>query len=336
MSEIMVLAGDIGGTKTNLALFRISDNRLENQLELTYKSQDHDSLEQIIQDFLHHIETQKDQVTISSVCFGIAGPIKNNTCQVTNLPWFVDALAIQKRFNFPKVSLINDLEANAWGISSLSEEDFIVLNSGTAEVTGNASIIAAGTGLGEAGMFWNGQQHIPFASEGGHSDFSVSNEQEFRFYQFLGEKYQSHISWERVLCGDGLVNIYQFLCQQSKTSTPTWLLEKMQNQDPASVISQTALAKQDEICQQALDWFVYFYGVEAGNQALKIMSHAGVYIGGGIAPKIIKALQSDIFIHAFFDKGRMRPLLEAMPVKVIMNDKTALYGPAIYAMHNVD
>ncbi len=324
MVEHIVLAGDIGGTKTNLGIFRVAQQQLVCLHECRYHSADYASLEDILKQFLALAD---EAYLIEYACFGVAGPIHDNTCQITNLPWFIAADTIGQQFQWPYVSLLNDLEANAWGLDALSEDDFTTLNTGQ-KLAGNAAIIAAGTGLGEAGLFWDGGQHIPFASEGGHTEFSPNSEQDFLLQQFLSKKYQGHVSWERLVSGMGLVNIYDFLCSQS--TVPTGIFNDEQY-DKAEVISKAALSGQDPLCQQALDWFVCLYGAEAGNQALKLLAKGGVYLGGGIAPKIITKLRSGAFMQAFCDKGRMRPLLEAMPVKVIMNDKAALYGPAIYA-----
>ncbi len=329
-----VLAGDIGGTKTSLGIFEVKSDNNNCQVtaifEQTLPSRNYGSLSEIIQQFLREAEQQKLSCTLTHVCFGVAGPIRDNRCQVTNLPWLIDSRQLAAEFGWDKVALLNDLEANAWGISALGMDDFVVLNEGEAQL-GNASIIAAGTGLGEAGLFWDGRKFIPFASEGGHSDFSPMNEKEYRLADFLYKKYPQHVSWERLVSGMGLENIYQFLCHESAVQPPQWLAEAMQEGDAAAEISKAAMQARDPVCEQALDWFVYFFGVEAGNQALKIMSYGGVFLGGGIAPKIIKKLQSGDFLRGFNGKGRMGDILAAMPVKVIMNDKTALYGPAIYA-----
>ena len=333
-----VVAGDIGGTKTNLGLFEVtlSTGKETQRVQVTsiyqhtWPSSNYVSLADIVDLFLGELELHKLSERVQYACFGVAGPVQNNCCQVTNLPWSIDGQQLAEQFGWEKVALLNDLEANAWGIAALAPDDFVLLNEGRVE-PGNASIIAAGTGLGEAGLFWDGQQHIPFASEGGHTDFSPANETEYRLSEFLYQKYSSHLSWERIVSGMGLENIYQFLCYDQAVQPPQWLIEAMRNGDPAAAISLAAQAGKDPLCVQALEWFSYFYGVEAGNQALKIMSRGGVFLGGGIAPKIIKTLQSGKFMAGFIRKGRMSHLLEAMPVKVIMNDKTALYGPAVYA-----
>ncbi|MCU7799066.1 MAG: glucokinase [gamma proteobacterium symbiont of Lucinoma myriamae] len=331
-----VLAGDIGGTKTNLGIFDVNNHQVSSLFESTYMSAKYHSLEEIIGNFLVETKELSLETPVTTACFGVAGPVKNNHCEVTNLDWIIDSLQIQNQFGWQSVNLLNDLEANAWGIAALDEDDFITLNKGDLNTqspgSGNASIIAAGTGLGEAGLFWDGTKHIPFASEGGHTDFSPATEQECRLHQFLSIKYNGHVSWERIVSGMGLENLYQFLCYEEQCQPPAWLQQQIQTSDTAAAISNAAITGKDKLCRQALDWFIHLYGVEAGNHALKIMSSGGVFLGGGIAPKIIKQLQSGHFMQAFCDKGRMQHLLEAMPVKVIMNDKTALYGPALFAV----
>ncbi len=329
-----VLAGDIGGTKTNLGIFDVTDNNGNKQVnslyEQTWQSGSHTSLADILKQFLVQPQVHPLAADIQYTCFGVAGPVQDNCCQVTNLPWAIDGAQLAKQFGWQKTALLNDLEANAWGIAALKPDDFVELNRGKT-TPGNASIIAAGTGLGEAGLFWNGRQHIPFASEGGHTDFSPASAAEYRLAEFLQRKYPEHVSWERIVSGMGLENIYQFLCHDQGVQPPEWLAAAMDKGDAAAEISRAAQAGNDPLCVQALDSFCYFYGVEAANQALKMMSRGGVFLGGGIAPKIIKQLQSGRFMAGFTRKGRMSHLLEAMPVKVIMNDKTALYGPALYA-----
>lgn len=320
-----VFAGDVGGTKTRLAIFDVAGVQLTAVAEKSYPSQSHASLRKIISQFLAEFPEP-----VEVACFGVAGPVRNNTSNATNLPWHISATEIAERFDFKRVALLNDLEANAWGIASLSAEDFHVLNEGIADPQGNAAIIAAGTGLGEAGMCFDGQGWRPFATEGGHTSFSPSSEQEIDLLMFLKNQYQ-HVSWERVLAGPGLVRVYEFLRNYHQCDVPLWLLEQMQQGDPAAAISLAAQQRKDDICEEALELFVHLYGAEAGNLALKIMATAGLYIGGGIAPKILDWLKTGAFMDAFLSKGRMRPLLEKMPVKVILNDKTALYGPALFA-----
>ena len=319
-----VLAGDVGGTKTRLAIFEIGGKRLQTLLEKSYPSRQHPSLDALVEEFL-----ALGAMPCAQACFGVAGPVLGQQVRVTNLPWVIDSSALAARFGFERVALINDLEANAWGIEALTGEDFCLLNPGRADAAGNASVIAAGTGLGEAGLFWDGRRYRPFASEGGHADFSAQSDLEIALLKYLRRQF-GHASWERVVSGGGLVNIHSFLCEHRAVPVSDPLAARMAMGDAAAAISSAALEHSDPLCSEALDLFVHLYGAEAGNHALKIMARGGVYIGGGIAPKILPRLQTPLFMQAFLDKGRMRPLLEAMPVRVILNDRTALYGPALY------
>lgn len=319
-----VLAGDVGGTKTRLALFEVAADRLETLREKSFPSRDYDSLESVIDDF-----AAGGEMNCGQACFGVAGPVRGGRSQITNLPWIIDQVTVATRFGLQRVRLINDLEANAWGISALSEADFWVLNRGLDDARGNASIIAAGTGLGEAGLYWDGQRHLPFASEGGHADFAPHDALETALYDYLRRQF-GHVSWERVVSGVGLVNLHGFLRSHLGVPVPDWLAREMAAGDAAAAISSAALGGRDPLCDQALDLFVRLYGAEAGNHALKIMATGGVYIGGGIAPKILQRIKGPGFMQAFLDKGRMRPLLTAIPVRVILNERTALYGPALY------
>ena len=321
---MIVLSGDIGGTKTRLALFESDGRKLQTLVENSFPSSDHASLDEIVSIFLHDTDA-----ACEGACFGVAGPVQDGRCRTTNLPWEIDATAMQRKLGLREVRLLNDLEANAWGIPALGPEDLYLLQPGAAEARGNAAVIAAGTGLGEAGMYWDGQRHHPFASEGGHADFSPGSDLEIALLRYLRRSFE-HVSWERVVCGPGLVNLYRFLCEHSHTDPPVWMQQELEKGDAAAAISRAALAGRDRVCSEALDLFVYLYGVEAGNQALKIMATGGVYLGGGIAPKILERLKGPRFLQGFTGKGRMSPLLRQMPVQVILNERTALYGPALY------
>jgi glucokinase len=299
----MILAGDIGGTHTRLAFFTVEGNRLISVSEETFPSRIHSGLAEIVKQFL---STHK--LSCSIACFGIAGPVKNGRGETTNLPWIVDAGLLTDELDIPTVLLINDLEATAYGVTILEPSDWTVINVGAPDAAGNAAVIAAGTGLGEAGLYWNGQSYRPFATEGGHVDFAPR--------------------YERVLSGPGLVNIYQFLRETGRGDEPAWLAEELRLHDPAAVITQAALAERSTLCTQALELFVSIYGAEAGNLALKMMATGGVFIGGGIAPKILPKLMTPTFLQAFLTKGRMQPLLEAIPVRVILHGQTALLGAA--------
>lgn len=322
----MILAGDIGGTKTRLALFTAVGERLESLVEETFPSREHGGLDEIVRTF---VSTQ--QVSVAHAGFGVAGPVKHGRCETTNLPWVVDARQLAGQLGIASVVLINDLEANAYGVAALEAKDFVILSQGAPDAEGNAAIIAAGTGLGEAGFYWDGAQHHPFACEGGHADFAPRNELETEMLRYLLTRF-TRVSYERVLSGPGLYNIYQFLRDTGRGEEPVWLTDELRQQDPAATVSQAALAGRSALCVQALDLFAAIYGAEAGNLALKVMATGGLYVGGGIAPKIMQKLRDSTFMQAFTAKGRMQPLLEAMPVRVILNDKTALLGAARCAL----
>ena len=319
-----VVAGDVGGTKTRLAIIDVSGTQVRIEREKEYPSSRFATFEALLADFF------KDAQTPDKAAFGIAGPVRDRAVRTTNLPWYIEADVLQQRFGFKACTLLNDLEATACGLPALGDQDLLTLQQGEADATGNTAIIAAGTGLGEAGLYWDGQRHQPYATEGGHVSFSPQTELEFSLLRHLQQRY-GHVSWERVVSGMGLVDLHDFLRIYRKSAVPQWLVEEMQAGDAAAAISRAASACSDDICIETLECFVRLYGAEAGNLALKTMSRGGLYVGGGIAPKILPWLQRDIFLQAFLNKGRMRPLLEAMPVRVILNDRVALYGPALSA-----
>ncbi len=318
-----VFAGDIGGTKTRLAVVEVSDLQLTILSEASYASRDFASFDLLLGDFLSSITPPR------RAAFGVAGPVQGRVVQTTNLPWRIDADALQAKFGFERCMLINDLEATACGLPALGESDLLTLQEGARDAFGNAAVIAPGTGLGEAGLYWDGENHLPFATEGGHASFSPGSELEIALLRYLKMQYQ-HVSWERVVSGAGLVSLHDFLREHRKMPVPQWLHKEIQSMG-AAAISKAAIEGSDEICVETLECFARLLGAEAGNLALKVMSRAGLYVGGGIAPKILPALASGAFLEAFLDKGRMRHLLEAMPVKVILNDRAALYGPALRA-----
>jgi len=321
-----ILAGDIGGTKTRLAIVDVEGAQVRILHEVSYPSRDYAEFGILLEDFLH---ASPRDFRAGTAAFGIAGPVQGRAVHTTNLPWRIDADALQRQFGF-SCTLLNDLEATAYGLPALGTEDLLILQAGAESACGNAAVIAAGTGLGEAGLYWDGKNHQPFATEGGHASFSPSNTQEFALLRHLQLQHQ-HVSWERVVSGMGLLSLHEFLRQYRNVAAPEWLSAEMRDGDAAAAIANAALAGRDEICAATLEWFVRLYGAEAGNLALKVMSRGGLYLGGGIAPKILPLLRSGIFMEAFLGKGRMRPLLEAMPVKVILNDRAALYGPALRA-----
>jgi glucokinase len=321
----MILAGDIGGTNTRLALFAAGAEGCRICFEKTFPSRERPSLEATLEEFL-----SMHPAKLTGASFGIAGPVRNGRCEATNLPWVVDAKSVAKRLRLPRVGLVNDLVANAHGILLLGSRDLVTLNKGARNACGNRALISAGTGLGEAGLLWDGKAHIPFASEGGHADFGPRNRLEMDLLEYLMARH-GRVSYERILSGPGLENVYRFLRDSGKGKEPAWLAEQLGQGDPAPVISRLALEGKTPLCSRALDLFVAICGAEAGNLALKVMATGGVYLGGGIAPKIVTRLKDPAFITAFKAKGRLGPLLRDIPVRVIMNPKTALLGAARHA-----
>jgi glucokinase len=317
----LVLAGDIGGTNTRLGLFGSSGGRLRLLSEKTYPSKNYKGLENILAEFL------RGQRTIAAACFGVAGPVTEKVIVVTNLPWWIDIQSLQRVLSLKNVEVINDLVANAYGISVLKKEDFEILNAGRAR-KGNQALISAGTGLGEAILFWDGEQFVPSPSEGGHAEFGPRNRLEMELFNYLSGRFD-HVSYERVLSGEGLFHIYQFLKDSKRFGRePSWLSEKMKGEDPPEVISDMAHLRKNRLCVKALDLFTSIYGAAAGNLALQVMAVGGVFIGGGIAPKTIWKLKDGTFMKAFKDKGRLSRIVAQIPVRVIMNEGTALLGAA--------
>lgn len=321
----MILAGDIGGTHTRLALFEC-DGELKMGAQETFASGEHPGLLPIVKAFL-----EKHPATISSACFGIAGPIQDGKCQATNLPWVVDRREFVDALHIESVFLLNDLESNAWGLRVLKENDFCVLQKGSVQSSGNACLISAGTGLGQAGLFWDGKELYPFACEGGHADFAPRNAMEIDLFAYLKKKFPDHVSYERLISGPGLKNIYDFFIATKREMLSSEVMHEMKERDPSLVISEWGSLKKDRGCERALEMFVSLYGAEAGNLALKFLARGGVYIGGGIAPKILDAMQSGRFMESFKAKGRFKDFLSTVPVFVVLNDQTALLGSAEYA-----
>lgn len=323
----MILAGDIGGTSTRLALFEMGNERLRPAVIDVFASRDHGSLREIVGEF-----TVRHPGPIDRACFAIAGPVMQGRVETPNLPWVVDASGLAKELGLKSVQLMNDLLANAYGIARLDPDDLFVLNEGGPEARGNAGLISAGTGLGEAGLYWDGSSHRPFPSEGGHADFAPRNETEIELLRYLASRF-GHVSYERVLSGPGLYNIYKFLRDTGRGKETTRIAERLREEDPPAVISMAAVEGHCELCIQAMDLFVSVYGAEAGNLALKVLATGGVFLGGGIAPKILSKLNGPAFLEAFTAKGRMKALLEAVPVRVILNEQAALSGAARFAAH---
>lgn len=326
----MILAGDIGGTHTRLAIFDYRNSRTKPVSMRIYPSRDYESLDAIVRVFVG-----EQKISVNAACFGVAGPVKYGRSETSNLAWVVNSRKLASELSLESVELLNDLEASAYGIALVEPKDFVVLNEGVTDDGGMAALISAGTGLGQAGLRWEGGYYKPFPSEGGHADFAPRNKLETELLLFLLKHYD-HVSYERVLSGPGLYNIYKFLRDSGRGDEPAWLSERMAHDDPSSVIAQAALEGSSKLCVHSLDLFVSIYGAEAGNLALKFLATGGVFVGGGIAPKIIEKLRDQTFMEAFKAKGRLRALLEAVPVRVILNDQTALLGAARYAAMKMD
>jgi glucokinase len=325
-SPTLILAGDIGGTKTELALFDAARTDPSGLLkEERFVSRDFDSLESLVEKFL---DGHTDR--LAAACFGVAGPVIEDTARTTNLPWLIDEEGLRRRFGVGQVHLINDLEATGHGILGLSDDQLVVLNKGDAVEHGNRAVIAAGTGLGEAAFVWTGQRYEVLASEGGHADFAPRNELEIELLRFLLTKHK-RVSYERVLSGPGLVNVYNFLRSREVTGPDSLDEELANSQDQAKTISTAGMEKKSELAVKALDIFAAVYGAQAGNLVLTFSATGGIYLAGGIAPKIASKLTDGTFLRAFKDKGRLSPMVAASPVFIVMNPRTALMGAARYA-----
>jgi glucokinase len=317
----VILAGDIGGTHTRLAIFGDPAGTPE-QLQ-TFSSQEHAGLGDIVAQYCTGLDRQP-----AVACFGVAGPVLDGVGRITNLPWTVDAAALAQQLGV-RTWVINDLEANAHGVAVMPAASLVTLHAGAPEPMGNRAIIAAGTGLGEAGLYWNGSDHLPFACEGGHASFAPGTPREDELLVWLRAKYGGHVSWERAVSGMGIVNLHDFLRERAGQPDPDWIAAAKRDGDPGAAISQAGLAGTDPICVETMDWFVELYGAEAGNLALKIMATGGLYVGGGIAPRIMEKMRNGRFVEAFLAKGRMRTtVMEKIPVHVILDDHAALRGSA--------
>lgn len=328
--EEIILAGDAGGTKTKIALFSLRGGKLAPVAQWGFASKDYPDLESIVREAL-----SKKKARPERACFGVAGPVVEGKSRTTNLPWSLDAAKIARSSGIGSVALINDLEATAYGIFTLDPAELATLNPGRPQPRANRAVIAAGTGLGEAILFWDGKGYRPSASEGGHADFAPRNPLEIDLLRYLMARL-GHVSYERVVSGPGLFNIYNFLKESGRFDEPSWLAERLAREDPGAAISEAALEGGAEICAQALDVLVSIYGAEAGNLALKAQALGGLYLGGGIAPKILNKLKDGTFLRAFTDKGRYVDFLSSIPVHVILNEEAALRGAAHYAAFRSD
>lgn len=323
----MILAGDVGGTKTILALFDTEGDDIKCIKKEQFSSTHYQTFTQLLTSFL----TDTDCIQIKAACIGVAGIVANGRCETTNLPWVLSSKEIGEHVNSQNVSLLNDLEATAWGLLDLPEHNFVELNPDAQRVLGNIAVLAAGTGLGEAIIAWDGAAYHVIASEGGHADFSPTTDQEIALLKYLLDKYPEHVSCERLLSGEGLINIYRFLRHIGYAETNPATEQQMTERDPAAVIGEAGVAGNDTLCVNALNLFCRLYGAESGNLALKCLPYGGVYLAGGIGAKILPVLQQGEFMRGFLAKGRCRAALQKIPVKVCTNPEIALLGALSYA-----
>ena len=321
----MLVVGDVGGTKTDLAVYSPESGPFKPIAEATFHSAGYGSLEIVVHEFLDQAKLPVDQGS-----FAVAGPVVEGRAKITNLPWVIDENRLQQGLKLSSVKLWNDLEAIAYAVLFLRPEDLDTLNEGTAEPQGAIAVIAPGTGLGEAYLTWDGSRYRAHPSEGGHADFAPTDDLQIDLLRYLHRQHE-HVSYERVCSGIGLPNIYGYLRMSGHGAEPPWLAQQLASEeDHTPIIVNAALdtSRNCELCVAALDTFVSVLGAETANLALKVLSTGGVYLGGGIPPRIVSILKQRWFMQAFLDKGRMSNLLSAMPVRVILNPKAARLGAA--------
>lgn len=320
-----ILAGDIGGTNARFALFELVNEELKLFKEKSYKTKEHHSFLKVLKDFCG-----TDLKNIESVCIGVAGPVSKGKAQLTNSPWLIDRAEIIKETNIQQVWILNDMEAHAYALKKLKPSDYYEIKKGTTS-RGNAGLISPGTGLGEAGILWEETHFIPFASEGGHCDFSPRTEFDRALWHYLNKKF-GHVSWERIISGPGIYNLYLFLLEYRNIEEPKWFSTEIKNTDRTLVISKCAKDSKYPVCKETIDLFIRFLAIESAQLALKFKATKGIYIGGGILPKNLELLDNQLFKKNFVDSNKMNPLLEQIPVKVILNEKTALTGAALFSI----
>ncbi|HEY1499552.1 MAG TPA: glucokinase [Acidobacteriaceae bacterium] len=323
----MILAGDVGGTKVHLALYSFEHGQLVHVRDERFPAHEYSGLQEIVRRFL----AESSSPEITAACFGVPGPVRGGRLRLTNLPWVLDARELSAELNITHLFLINDLEANGYGIPELTADQIMTLNQGDPAAVGNRALVSAGTGLGEGVLVWNGKSHVPMASEGGHCDFAARSDLEIELLHWLMKKFNGRVSFERVVSGPGLTNIYMFLRDEKHMEEPAWLRQRMEAEDPNAVIGEVGEAGKSELCAKALNLFAAAYGAEAGNMVLKVLATGGMYLGGGIAPKMVKTMSSGVFMQAFADKGRLSDLLIHTPVNIILESRAALMGAAAFA-----
>jgi glucokinase len=325
--NLTILAADSGGTKTHMALFEIKNGQFSIVRENIYKSQDWASFTDMVLDF--GVTSPKPD----RLSFAVAGPVQEGKVQMTNLNWVIDTQELREKTGVKEVFLLNDLKAIAYGLAALQPADLIEVYMPENRQHGNAAIIAPGTGLGEAGLFWDGEELHPFDTEGGHTDFASRSELDDELFYVLQKKY-GHVSWERVVSGMGIVTIYDFLRDVKKMEEPGWLKDKISEGDKGGAIGQAA-KEGCPICVETIRLFMHYLAVEASNLALKMKCTGGLFIGGGIPPKVWSEPLQAYFLEHFFQVGRLRPLLEAMPIYLILNQQSALLGAAYFGAFGV-
>ncbi len=325
----MILACDVGGTSTRVALFEPVADRAVMVGSETVRSAQYPSLAAIVEAF-----RSRHPDALTAACFGVAGPVSEGRCLTTNLPWHVEVRQLQTVLGASRVTLINDLVANAWGIDWLTANDVVSLHAGQPDATGNRAVISPGTGLGEAGMICVDGRYRPFASEGGHAEFGPRSDTQFDLARYLERRF-GRVSYENVLSGPGLVNIYTFLRNSARADEPEWFAEALKQTDPAARISEAALNDELPICVDAMRIFLKIFGAEAGNLSLKLMATGGIWLGGGIVPKIMPLIVSTpYFMEGFTAKGKLSHIVEKIPIMAIRNQQTALLGAARFAIHD--
>ncbi len=323
-----ILAVDLGGTKTAVGLFSMGGKNLKLLEEAAYPSAEYSSFVDIFHQFLQ----EKGLAIPDRISIGVAGPVMNGTVQLTNLAWGLDRQEILKDTGVKEVSLINDLEATSFGLAGLTEDYLATTHTGKPQPGGNMAILAPGTGLGEAGLFWDGSAYRPFATEGGHCNYAPLNDLDIELYHHIQEKHPI-VSWEHLISGRGIFRIYRFLRDVKGYKEPGWLTEKLAEDDPAAVISHTAMRELNEACTKTMEMFVSYMAEEAANLVLKLKATGGLFLGGGIPPKIFPLLKTDAFYKHFINSHQMQNLLREIPIKVILNSKSALLGAAYYGAY---
>lgn len=325
VKDFYVLSGDIGGTKTNLSICKVNPSGIEEMASKTYPSENYSKLLHILEDFIQAENIKPERLTL-----GVAGPVVQGRADLTNLGWVLDSEELKENLGISHIHLLNDLEATAYGLAVLEEDELVNIHPGNPSAGGNMAIIAPGTGLGEAGLYFDGECFHPFPTEGGHCDFSPRTAFDVDLHNYLSAKY-GVVSWEKLISGPAIVDIYEFIVERNSIDEPKWIKNQLQTQDPAAVISTQALEKRSETCVTAMDHFIRYLARECSSLVLKMKSTGGLFIGGGIPPKILPLIKDKQFMKHFMDCDRMEDLQEQVPIKVIMNDETAMLGAACFA-----